>query len=392
MSHTFKWVTPIIIIVRFIRPRVRNFMHRKKILHLITGLEVGGAETMLLKTLPLLQKNFDNTLCCIRGTGPIGHELEKKGIPVYYLKLSPFNFPLVVVKFGTVIRDFHPDLLVTYLIHADLFGRVFGKIFGVKKIICNQRGFYLNWKFLRFFDRLTKALVTQYFVQTLHARDTLMHTLNLPAKKFSIVPNAINLQEFGAPFDKNQKILSLDIPKENINIVCVSNLKPRKGYEELFEAFEQVYTTFKNINLLIVGSGNQREKYSEQIKGYTSRNNIFFLGRRTDVNEVLRMSDIFVLGTYSEGMSNALLEAMAAKLAIITTNIEVNQEIIQDNYSGFLVPIQNASAIAEKLRILTLDREKREFFGKNAYDKVSEAFEIKKNITLITTVYKEILL
>lgn len=367
-------------------------MSKKKILHLITGLEVGGAETMLLKTLPLLQENFDNVVCCIRGTGLIGQELEKKEIPVYYLKLSPYNFPLVVIRFGIIIRNLRPDLLVTYLIHADLFGRVFGKIFGVKKIICNQRGFYLNWKFLRFFDRLTKTLVTQYFVQTLHARDTLMHTLNLPKKKFSIVPNTINLQEFEFPFNKNQKRDSLHIPKENINIVCVSNLKPRKGYEELFEAFEQTYITTKNINLLIVGSGNQKEKYLEQIKEYTSRNNIFFLGKRADVSEILRVSDIFVLGTYSEGMSNALLEAMAAKLAIVTTAIEVNQEIIQDNYSGFLVPTKNASAIAEKLRILILNKEKRDFLGKNAYDKVSNTFEIKKIITLITTTYKEILL
>jgi glycosyltransferase involved in cell wall biosynthesis len=364
---------------------------KKKISHLITGLEVGGAEMMLLKTLPLLQKDFENEVYCIKGHGPIGKKLEQAGIAVCYLGLNAFNLPVVSFKLARKLINFKPDLLVTYLIHADIFGRIIGRICGIKKIICNQRGFYLNWKFLRVFDRWTKFLVTKYFVQTKFAREVLMKLMKLPKERFEIVPNTIIIQDFKFELDLKQKKEELKLPQENLNIVSVGTLKPRKGFEEILEAFEKTYQNFKNISLLIVGNGDQKTKYLDQIKKYSSKNNIIFLGKRDDVKEILRLSDIFVLGTYSEGMSNAILEAMASKLAIITTDIEVNRELIENNDSGILVPIKNPAAIAEKLEVLIKDEEKRKYFGEQAYDRMLEKFEIGKVIELTRDNYEKII-
>lgn len=364
---------------------------KKHVLHLITGLEVGGAETMLLRTLPLLQRYFENDVCCIKGRGSIGRLLEERGIPVFYLDLSLLSAPLLPFRFFCVVRKTNPDLLITYLIHADIFGRIFGKMFGIRKIICNQRGFYLNWKFLRILDRATTHLVTRYFVQTRHAKEVLMQTLNLPEKKFRIIPNAIDIRDFKFSIHGDQKKKELGIPDKNINIVCVSNLKPRKGYEELFEAFEQIYQSIQNVSLLVVGDGDQKGKYMDQIADYSSRNNIFFLGRRDDVKDILSISDIFVLGTYSEGMSNAILEAMAAKLAIVTTDIEVNRDLIRNDESGLLVAPKNASALSEKIIDLICNEGKRRRLGDSAYQTILKTFEMQQVIQLIRSNYEDIL-
>jgi hypothetical protein len=114
-------------------------MQKKKILHLISGLDIGGTETQLLRVLPELQIYHENYVCCVRGHGPIGKQLEKKGVPVQYLEFKNILDLGVIYRFYKSIEKIQPDILVTYLIHADLYGRVFGRLFGVKKIVLQIR-------------------------------------------------------------------------------------------------------------------------------------------------------------------------------------------------------------------------------------------------------------
>jgi glycosyltransferase involved in cell wall biosynthesis len=361
---------------------------KKKILHLITGLEVGGAEMMLLKTLPRLQEDFDNRVCCIRGRGPIGKQLEEKGVPVYYLDLaSATDIFTIIFRFRKVVTEFHPDLLITYLIHADLFGRILGRLFGIRKVICSQRGSLLQWEFLRTVDRLTKRWVDKYIVQTPAAKKELMEKLRLPEEKFEIIPNSLDFDEYTFPLDIKAKKRELGIPAKNINIVCVSNLRRGKGHEYLLEAFEQLFQNHKNISLLIVGDGEKKEELRSQVTRYTSKNNIYFLGRRNDVKEILHISDIFVLPTLAEGMSNAIMEAMASGLPVITTDIPENRKLVQNNSSGILVPPENSKVLADAIKLIINDQLLRESLGEKARKTAEEKFDINSILGKIKTLY-----
>lgn len=370
-------------------------MKKKKILHLITGLEIGGAEKMLLKILPKIQNNFDNKVCTLLKDGPVGKELRKAGIKIYHLDFSVLNSIKSILKFRKIIREFQPDILTTYLIHSDLFGRIFGQLFGIKTIICSQRGSLLNWEWLRVIDRLTKFLVTKYIVQTETAKKELMKKLNLPGNKFEIIPNSIDLKEYEFKIDKNKKKAELKINLDNLNIICVSNLRTGKGHKYLLEAFENTFChsiASRNPapNLLIVGDGDQKEKLLQQIKNYKSKNNIYFLGNRSDVKDILKISDIFVLPTLAEGMSNAILEAMASGLPIITTNIPENKELIENKKTGFLIPVKNSKKLADKIIYLLENDNKRKDTGERAKNKIAENFETKKVIKKMATFYNSI--
>lgn len=365
-------------------------MQKKKILHLITGLEVGGAETMLLKTLPQLQNDFDDRVCCIVGHGPMGEKLKAAGIPVFYLELrNIFDFN-VILRFRKIVKEFAPDILVTYLIHADLFGRIFGRIFGVKKIVCSQRGALLQWEWLRFFDRVTKFLVTKYIVQTETAQKELMQKLHLPKEKFTIIPNAIDPSEYDFELDKDAKKKELGIDPDNLNIVCVSKLRRGKGHEYLLEAFEKVFQMNENVNLLLAGDGEKKSELTKQVENYKSKSNIYFLGNRNDVNEILKISDIFVLATEGEGMSNAIMSAMASGLPIITTNIEVNKELIQNNDTGILIPAQNTVAIEKYILLLIQDASLRKKLRTNANKTVIKNYNLKKIYNEFKSFYSKI--
>lgn len=353
-------------------------MSKKRILHLITGLDVGGTEMMLLKILPKMQDRFDNRVCCIMGHGEIGKKLEGAGVPVFYLDLKNILDISAVLRFKKILEKFKPEVLSTYLIHADLFGRIFGRIFGIKKIVCSQRGSLLQWGWLRFFDRATKFLVTKYIVQTETAKKELMKKLHVPENKFEVIPNSIDLKEYDFEINKEKKKQKLEINTDNLNIVCVSNLRRGKGHEYLLQAFEKIFENDKNLNLLIVGDGEKMAELKRQAENYHSKNNIHFLGKRNDVKEILKISDIFVLPTLGEGMSNAILEALASSLPVITTDIPVNKEIITDNVTGFLVKPRQSRELSEKIQFLIVNPEIRKELGLNGKKLIENRFAISK--------------
>ena len=366
---------------------------KKKILHLITGLEVGGAEMMLLKTLPKLQEDFDNRVCCIRNRGPIGERLEEAGIPVFFLDLNSILDFGAIFRFRNIIKKFGPNILVTYLIHADLFGRIFGRLFGVKKIVCSQRGKLLHWEFLRLADRLTKYLVTKYIVQTETAQEELMKKLHLSKEQFKIIPNAIDTKDFTFEMNREKKRAELSLKSDDIVITCVSKLRRGKGHNYLLEAFEQLrhYSerrqkshTNRRFKLLIVGDGEQKEILLKQIESYKSKSNILFIGNRNDVKELLRISDIFILPTLGEGMSNALLEAMASGLPVITTDIPENNELIKNGKTGILVPIKDSDSLAKAIEDLLSDGERRKNLSENSKRNISEYFDVRIVVSKLT--------
>lgn len=365
-------------------------MKKRKILHFVSGLEIGGTETQILRVVPLLQENLENRICCFSGRGPIGKLFEERGVKVHYLDFKGRMDVFVYWRFGQVLREYKPDILVTYLIHCDLIGRFWGRIFGVKKIICSQRGSLLQWEFLRIFDRLTTFLVTKYIVQTEVAKLELSKKLALSEDRFFTIPNGIDLGEYDFPLNQERKKSELGISIENKNIVCVSKLRRGKGHEHLLEAFEGLYKKVKNINLLIVGDGEKRDDLQNQIKDYASKNNIYFLGDRNDVKEILCISDIFVLPTLGEGMSNALLEAMAAAKPIITTDIPQNKEMLSHNISALLIPPRNTEALTNSMLSLLTDSDYKNILAANALVRVKKMYDIQVVANNLTAFLKSL--
>lgn len=365
-------------------------LKKRKILHLVGGLDIGGTELQLLMLLPKLQKYFDNRVVCVRGRGPIGKELTKKGIPVSYLDMQNVFDLGRISRFGKACRKFSPDILVTYLIHNDLFGRIFGRIYGVKKIVCSQRGVLLQWEFLRKVDRLTKNLVTMYLIQTEVTKKRLMRELNLPEDKFYVIHNAIDTGRFKIKVNRQNKCAKLNLKSDNINLVCVGKLRRGKGHNFLLQAFENLYAQEENINLLLVGAGEKKDELAEQITNYKSKKNIYFLGDRNDVPEILKISDIFVLPTLGEGMSNALLEAMAAGLPIVSTDILQNREILVSGKTALLVPPQKSGELFLALKKLLDKPHLAKQLAENAQNEVEAKFALDRVVVQMTKFYNNL--
>ncbi len=352
--------------------------NRKKILHLITGLEIGGAETMLLKTLPNLQRHFDNYVCSIIGMGPIGYKLRNYGIPVYQLDLHNRFDWRTIRQFRKIVHQIKPEILTTYLIHADLFGRVLGRAFGIKKIVCSVRVKLAASKYLPLFliDGLTSPLVNRYHFNSPAVARFYQRCFFLPSRKIKIIPNGIDLNLYTVNHVKKDKRKELNLPATGQLIGCVARLRPQKGHRYLLPAFALVLRRFPAAILLIIGDGEEKKALQKMAQDLGIKDKVYFLGNRHDVGEILPLLDVFVLSTLYEGMSNSLMEAMAAARAIVTSDIPENRDLFINEESALLVNPRKPAAVAEAIIHLLAEPGKRQQLGEKAREVIRNYYDI----------------
>ncbi|MBS3127873.1 glycosyltransferase [Candidatus Woesearchaeota archaeon] len=337
-----------------------------KVMHLITGLGTGGAERQLLNILPQLKG-------------------EKKGIPVHYLHYQGWNFFSVLLRFYHLVKKEKPDILNTYLIHADLFGRVFGNFFGIPIIICSVRNKLLKRRFLLFLDKMTSFLVTKYTPNSYAVKDFLVQTISLPESKMVVIPNGIDLSLFQKKKDLKKKRKELSITTKYI-IICVASFKPQKDHATLLRAFSQLKG---DITLLLVGEGEEKTKMQNLAKDLGCAEKTIFLGKRDDVPELLSLSDIFVLPSLHEGMSNALLEAMASHCAIIASDIPENRELVRNKKEALLFSPGNAEELTSGMHNLLSSSSLREKLGKAAFSQVKK-YSFDRVVSQLEQLYKDL--
>ncbi len=324
---------------------------KKKIIHIIQSLDNGGCENMLLRTLPLLSE-YQHHIVTLKELGELAPLFAEKGIPVTLVHCGGFFDIFGIFRLRRLIRKENPDTVLTYLFHADVLGRL--ALFGTTSVpvIPFLRTTFNHPKYLipRIFEWLTRPLVSHYFANSDAVKDFYTKHLSVSPEKITVIPNGIDTSYFDSIMPDPKLKGSLGIKSDDFVIICVANLHINKGHQYLLEAFESIYRKQSNAHLLIVGDGIERDTLKNQIREYTSKNNISLLGRRIDVPELLKISDCFVLPTLFEGQSNALMEAMASEVPIITTNIPENRTLISHKVNGWLVAPSQTNELTDALQ------------------------------------------
>jgi len=365
-----------------------------RVAHVITGLDVGGTERSLLSMLPRLEeRGITNCVYCVVGHGAIGEALVKKGIPVIYLDFkNVFDVFRISYIFWLELRKNKPDLVVTYLIHADLFGRIVGCLAGVEKIISFKRGSLLQWGFLNYLERATGWLVTRYITVSVELKSFLIENNHVTPEKIDVVRNGIEMKLYDVSQEariQSRREFSIDSGVTVFGVIA--KLRKGKGHGELIEAFSGLLNELRNkkIKLLIVGDGEEKEKIEKQVHDAKIDAEVVITGRRDDVPALLAAIDIFVLPTEYEGMSVALLEAMAAKKPIITTSIEANMEML-DSASAIFVEPRNVADLKSAMERLLKDSDYGDRVALNAYKYCLENYSLEKSVERFAKIIKTV--
>lgn len=344
-------------------------MAKKRIIHIIQSLGNGGCENMLLRTLPLLD-TFDHTIITLKNPGDLAPKFIDAGVKVKTTRWPQLRKQVLLES---------PDIIITYLFHADMLGRIFLRMKNTP-VIPFLRTTYNHPKYLiaRILEWITKPLVNQYLANSVAVKDFYIKHIGVHPEKITVIPNGIDIEYFDSITPNPDLQKSLSIAPSDFVIICVANLHINKGHHYLLEAFE--VCNLKNAKLLIVGDGDEKENLLHQIENYQNKENIIFLGRRTDVPQLLRISNLFILPTLFEGQSNAIMEAMASGLPIITTDIPENQSLIKNNISGILVPTQDSKAITRAINTLIIDEGLSNTLGKGGKEFLEQNLSLKASV------------
>ncbi len=356
-----------------------------KIAHLITGLGMGGAERMLLKTLPRLKN--ENFIISLTSNDAFGKRIEEAGIKVYYLGLKKLNLLSAILRFRKILKKEKPNLLNCYLIHSNIFGRIFGKLFSVKKIICSVRNKHINRRFLNFLDRRTSFLVDLYTPNSYVLVPFLTEHQKIKEKKIKVIENGIELEKFDFDIDKEKKKKELGIEKEFV-VSCIAKLEKQKGYLTLIKAIKELSNP--DFLFLFIGDGKERKELEELSEKLGVKDKIRFLGWRSDTKELLRITDLFILPSFHEGMSNSLLEAMISKVCCLVSDIDENKELIKNEENGLTFITGDHKDLAEKISYLHKNEKLRKKYAEKAEETVKKRFDINKTVEKYTEVMENV--
>jgi glycosyltransferase involved in cell wall biosynthesis len=221
-------------------------------------------------------------------------------------------------------------------------------------------------------------------------KDYLIEEIGLDPAKVRVVPNGVDLARIEAARPGQEVRRELGLPDEVPVIGLVGRLDHwGKGHKELFTAMAQLRERWP-CRALIVGGGRREEEIKQAAADLGLAAVVHFLGSRPDVPDLLQAMDIFVLPSYSEGVSLALLEAMAAGLPVIATAVGGTPEAVTEGVTGLLIPPRDAAALAGALERLLADAALAKKLGENARQAVAEKFSLERLGREVNEIYGEL--
>ena len=206
--------------------------------------------------------------------------------------------------------------------------------------------------------------------------------LGISSKKCVVIPNGVDLQFFSMEYSDNEK------PR---NVVFIGRLLTNKGPQILLQSAKLIIKKIPDIQLNIVGDGPQRANLEKFVKSNNLSNNVKLLGKLDDIRSIMKKSDLYVRPSLLDGMPLGVLEAMAAKLPIIATNIAGTSELIETGKTGHLVTANDAKDLSDAIFTLLEDKNYMKKIANNGYELVRSKYDWNNISPLYEECYRKIL-
>jgi glycosyltransferase involved in cell wall biosynthesis len=334
-----------------------------RVLYVIDTLNVGGTETQMAKAaLCLHRAGHRVTVACLRQEGPLLELLEGGGIPVVefrkrktLISLNGF-YQLLRLAFFLLWHDF--QVLHAHDLWANLLAVPAARLAGTPVVISSRRYLAdLDWytprrsKIMRLIYRLS----THVLANSKEIRRLLLERDGLPREKIHVIHNAVDCDQFvHAQQNKNKLFPGLNETAKLIAVVANMH-SSAKGHERLIAAARIVCRQAPQAAFLLIGDGQERPRLEQEAEAAGLKKNLLFLGQRQDIPELLACCDLSVVPSESEGLPNALLEAMAAGLPVVATQVGGIPEVVETGVTGLLVPSGDPDALANAILLVLQD-------------------------------------
>ena len=362
-----------------------------RVIFCITELDPGGAERALTQlVVGLDRQEWHPSVICLGPRGYFAEIIERAGIAVTCL--GGRGVPSIPYVLWRLIQEFRrqkPAVVQTFLFHANILGRIAAWFARVPIVVSGIRVAERRNRWHGWIDRWTNALVTTNVCVSEGVAHFAKQETRLSQQKLVVIPNSVDVERFAHAQPTDLKTLGLP---ENCRVfVSIGRLEYQKGFDVLLRAIEQLTPLTDEWHFVIIGDGPDRKSLQEQSSRSGLASHVHFLGRREDVPQLLKASTALILPSRWEGMPNVVLEAMAAGLAIIATDVEGVAQLVRDGTNGIVVPPDSPDPLATAIRRLINQPEFAATAGAESQRIAEKEFTELNSVRSYSNLYRSLL-
>jgi glycosyltransferase involved in cell wall biosynthesis len=381
---------------------LRDNTHPLSVLHIITDLAMGGAEMMLYKLISSCDREqFSMRVISLAGNGAIGEKLQQSGISVRTLGMrSGLPNLLALLRLASWIRQESPNIIQTWMYHADLLGGLAARLAGVKRVVWNIRNSNLDLAYVKrstwwtvracawLSNRVPEKIIScsQKALQ-IHAR------LGYCEKRMVVIPNGFDLRQFKPdPTARMSVYDELGISNKARLVGYVARFDPQKDHRNFIQAAGLLRQIYPQAQFLLCGNGITWQ--NSDLKGWIEEENLtdlfHLLGPREDIPRLMAACDLVTVSSaYGEAFSNVLGEAMACGVPCVATDVGDSAYLVAE--TGRIVAPRESHALTQGWKeILDLADNERIHLGEAARQRVLTLFNLDKVVDQYQQLYRQL--
>jgi glycosyltransferase involved in cell wall biosynthesis len=368
-----------------------------RIAHVISGLDTGGAEMMLAKLVAGMDRaRFSSTVISLTDKGQLVNQIQSAGVAVYTLGMRRGRPNILALpRLIRLLRTLRPNIVQSWLYHADLLSALAVKYSGSPILIWNVRCSNMDLDQYRSLTRWVQRVLAwrsttpAAVIANSEAGKQQHERLGYRPRRWDVIPNGFDTQRFHPDSSVRCSVRKeWHVPEDAVVVALVARVDPMKDHTAFLEAAQQVAKARQNVCFFLVGKGTQTLASAVAARGLTNR--VRVLGYRSEIECLLPGVDVLCLSSaFGEGFPNVLGEAMACGIPCVSTDVGDARSIIAD--TGMVVPVRNPAALAHAI-IDLIDRGPagREHLGRTARARIETEYSLARIVDRYTALYSDL--
>jgi glycosyltransferase involved in cell wall biosynthesis len=370
-----------------------------RILHIITSLQMGGAEMALYRLVSTLDPNlFQQSVISLTREQPVGDFIQSAGISVESLGLSPgFPDPRSIFRLKQMITDFSPDIVQTWMYHADFLGGIAARLAGSYPVVWNIRHTITDKGSLKTSTYLiasVNALLSRYLptkiICNANAGRQTHVAMGFDESKMLVIENGFDLSQFVPDKTSRQDVRNeLELPGNGKLIGMAARYHPQKDHENFFRAASLLLQKHQNVDFLLWGNkaDDNNLELAELVHSLDLQNHVHMLGLRMDGQRLFSALDVATLSSaYGEAFPQVIGEAMACGVPCVVTDVGDSARIVEN--TGRIIPPRDPQALAKAWdELLSMPEEERTGLGLSARERIKNLFSLETTTKKYSQIY-----
>jgi glycosyltransferase involved in cell wall biosynthesis len=362
-----------------------------KLVLLIPTLDRSGAEkqfTLLATRLP--RDEFDVHAVALTRTGPYESVLRDAGVRLTTLHKRVRIDPIALWRLKLLLDAERPDVLHSWIFAANAYGRLVAGNRPRPKVIVSERcvdSWKSGWQL--WLDRRQIGRTTRLVGNSASVAD-FYRGLGVPAEKITVIPNGVEIPD-GPLADRDGALAEFQIPPGSRVIGFVGRLARQKRVQDIIWAMQLLKQLTDRVYLLLVGEGPERNDLIALARHVGCENLVRFVGYRADAARLIGLCNAFWLASEFEGMSNSIMEAMAAGVPVVASDIPPNRELVVDSETGYLVRVGDSVGIAQFTDRILADPALALRLGTAGRERMRQEFSLDRMVAAHAELYRQVL-